>query len=237
MNRKLDKSASGSKVTFQKHLIRNPMKKNSKAVVIKEKFQVEPLILNDGESSGEPLSSRSTTKKTSFNVSDIDTSMKSLSLNPKSKPNSKINLSERDSKSSSSSDKSTKLDVPGINSSLNLSRKIDTLGRVKSAPIKSSSGKRAFDEKVTRQVNFPYEKKIFRDLMPLSSPNKQIHTVISSRDPLPPKDREPVLEDFIEQKTIQEYSYIPNFKLENRKSGTHCNNLRLYKVLQFLENC
>lgn len=265
MNKKLDKSSSTGKVTFKKQLVRNPTKTNTKAVVIRESEKVEPLNLNDLRSSSEPNSSRirsTTGKKTTFNLPDVDSSMKSLSINSKSKCSSKTNLFDKDS---NSSEKNTNFDTPGVNSSLNLSKKIDSLGKVKTTTIKETVGKRAFDEKViidytfvsinifkllpekiqtntkirfqvTRQVNFPYEKKIFKNLMPLSSPNKHFPTkVISSREPLPPKDKEPSLEDFIEQKSIPEYAYVPNFKLENRKSRAHCNNLQLYKVLQFLE--
>lgn len=152
MNRKLDKTSSSGRVTFKKQLVRNPSKTNSRALVIRDREQIEPLILNDAESSGEPASSRSQPllKKTTFNVPDIDASLRSLSLNcnSKSKNGSKTSLSEKDSKQSNFSDKSTKLDIPGINSSLSLGKKIDSLGKVRSAPIKGPSGKRAFDEKV-----------------------------------------------------------------------------------------
>ncbi|XP_044760559.1 uncharacterized protein LOC123317980 [Coccinella septempunctata] len=235
MNTKLEKKSNGSRVTFKKQLVRNPIKTNTRGIVVKEVEKVEPLNLNDVGSSGEPSSGhQSGPKKTKFNVPDIDASMKGLSLKSKSKLGSRTNSLEKDSKTSDSSEKCTNLDTPVINSTLHLSKKIESLGKMKTSSLKT---KRAFDEKVTRQVNFPYEKKIFKDLMPLSSPNKRVQKTVSSREPLPPKDKEPVLEDFIGQTPIQEYSYVPNFKLETRRSRSHCNNLRLYKVLQFLEKC
>ncbi|KAL3273840.1 hypothetical protein HHI36_015266 [Cryptolaemus montrouzieri] len=226
------------KVPYKKQLNRNPVKDNAKMVIMRNTVPlVPPLGASEDLFSETPSSSKylQPQKKTTFSVPDIDESMKSLSISHTSKQFSK-NLNDEESRRCLSNT-SSKLDVPEAHSSLMIGKRIDRIGKMKTSSVKSFAERKSFDDKVTRQVNFPYEKKIFRDLMPLSSPSKPTPTVTLSREPLPPKDKEPQLEDFMETKEIEEYSYIPNVKLENRRSRAHCNNLRLYKILQLLEQC
>lgn len=53
----------------------------------------------------------------------------------------------------------------------------------------------------------------------------------TSRDPLPQKDKEPVLESFISIKPQKEFIYKPTIKLERKVILPKVNNLRLYKTL------
>ncbi|KAJ8942950.1 hypothetical protein NQ314_009863 [Rhamnusium bicolor] len=127
-----------------------------------------------------------------------------------------------------------KLDSPELYSTLKLSHRIDNI--VKPRKTKSCSDvekkKLAVDEKLSRKVNFPYDQPIYKDLIPLTCNRVQSQPVIASRGPLPQKDKEPVLSDFIEARKIPNYYYLPTVKIENKPITISNDNLRLYKLLQ-----
>ncbi|KAK9883797.1 hypothetical protein WA026_001992 [Henosepilachna vigintioctopunctata] len=223
------------KTSCKKQLIRNPVVKNSQGIVIKNtKPIVPPIDLYDMDFEESPKSQlKQVVKKTKFNIPEINESLKSLSLSPSLKHNSKTDIHATESKKSLQSGASSKLNVPRMHSSLNISKKVDKIGKMetkfKSAPEIRNA---AYQEILSRQVNFPYQKKIYKDLIPLSSPNQQRPTIICTRNPMPPKDREPILENFIEIKPVKEYSYIPDVKLEDTKGSAHCRSLQIYKYLK-----
>lgn len=84
---------------------------------------------------------------------------------------------------------------------------------------------------MTRKVNFPYDQPIYKDLIPLQGPTRPpLHLV--SREPLPHKDKEPNLWDFIKVKEEKEFIYRPTINIEKSGPLPGLNNLRLYKILQ-----
>lgn len=86
--------------------------------------------------------------------------------------------------------------------------------------------------KVTRRVNFPYDKPIYKDLIPLEVDQCKSSTVISSRGPLPQKDKEPLLANFLDTKTMPKYYCCPSTKVENKFDTVTNNNLRLYQNIE-----
>nr|CAI5827547.1 unnamed protein product [Callosobruchus analis] len=134
---------------------------------------------------------------------------------------------------STSSETELKLNQPELNSTLKLSKKIDDV--VNARRIKSCSDdtkKLAADEKISRQVNFPYDKAIYRDLIPLTSEKCSSQPMLSSRPPLPQKDKEPLLSDFIEPKKTSNYYFLPSLNIETPTNIVGSDNLRLYRILQ-----
>lgn len=84
-------------------------------------------------------------------------------------------------------------------------------------------------------MNFPYDKAIFKDLIPLSCERAQPQPVTPARAPLPHKDKEPNLQDFIEPKQSPVYYSLPTVKLETPQSIVTCDNFRLYRLLEINE--
>lgn len=85
---------------------------------------------------------------------------------------------------------------------------------------------------MTRKVNFPYEQHIYKDLIPLEIDQYKTPISLSSRGPLPQKDREPILSDFLESKPIPKYYCYPNFKVDSKFNNITSNNLRLYYIME-----
>ncbi|XP_018567489.1 uncharacterized protein LOC108908065 [Anoplophora glabripennis] len=128
----------------------------------------------------------------------------------------------------------TNLDLPELYSTLRISKKIDNV--VKPRKTKSCSDvdkKLAVDEKVTKKVNFPYDQTVYKDLIPLTYRKVQMQRP-PSRPPLPQKDIEPVLSDFLtpRQSTEKQSFYAPTVKVEIEPVIISCDNLRLYRTLQ-----
>ncbi|XP_023026493.1 uncharacterized protein [Leptinotarsa decemlineata] len=148
----------------------------------------------------------------------------SKNLNP---ADSKKTISERNKPQ-------TKFDVPTLCSTLKLSKKIDEISKPRKTKSLSDVGhkKLAVDEKVTQKINFPYSEPNFRNLIPLSVSQAPSQPLVASREPLPHKDKEPLLVDFVEQKTVPDYYSLPSVKIENRTLLVKSNNLRLYKMLE-----
>ncbi|VEN57374.1 unnamed protein product [Callosobruchus maculatus] len=134
---------------------------------------------------------------------------------------------------STSSETELKLNKPELHSTLKLSKKIDDI--VNARRIKSCSDvdtkKLAVDEKISRQVNFPYDRAIYKDLIPLTSEKCSSQPMLSSRPPMPQKDKEPVLSDFIEPKKTCNYYFLPSVNIETPSSIAGSDNLRLYRIL------
>ncbi|KAG5883610.1 hypothetical protein JTB14_025184 [Gonioctena quinquepunctata] len=127
-----------------------------------------------------------------------------------------------------------KFDSPKLYSTLKLSQKIDNI--VKPRKTKSCSDvvirKLAAEEKVTRKVNFPYSEPIYKDLIPLSCEQTHAQPLFQSREPLPQKDKEPLLSDFTHSGMVPNYYNLPNIKLENKVFTIASNNLKLYKLIE-----
>ncbi|XP_044252931.1 uncharacterized protein LOC123003932 [Tribolium madens] len=118
-------------------------------------------------------------------------------------------------------------EFPQLNSVLKITEKME---RVKSATnVKVSNI--AFSEKMTRKVNFPSDKPIYKDLIPLEVPSKS-PPVITSREPLPQKDREPILSNYVKPPESREFYYQPTPRLESQPPQSGFSNLRLYKLIQ-----
>nr|CAH7736197.1 unnamed protein product [Callosobruchus chinensis] len=135
---------------------------------------------------------------------------------------------------STSSETELNLNKPELNSTLKLSKKIDDI--VNARRIKSCSDvdstKLAADEKISRQVNFPYDRAIYKDLIPLTSEKCSSQPMLSSRPPLPHKDKEPILSDFVEPKKTCNYYFLPSVNIETPLSVVKSDNLRLYRILR-----
>lgn len=86
--------------------------------------------------------------------------------------------------------------------------------------------------KVTRKVNFPYDQPIYKDLIPLEIDHCKSSAVISSREPLPHKDKEPLLFDFLETKSMPKYYCYPVIKVESKSNTITTNNLKLYHIAE-----
>ncbi|XP_060521287.1 uncharacterized protein LOC132698957 [Cylas formicarius] len=128
-------------------------------------------------------------------------------------------------------------DKPEPCSTLHFSKKIEAV--VKPRKTKSLSEadrlKLAVDEKITRRVNFPLDQPVYKDLIPLGSQQPKSQSVLPARAPLPAKDKEPLLSDFIEPKKVRNYCHTLNVKLplsDSIVSVPPSHNLRLYKILQ-----
>lgn len=85
---------------------------------------------------------------------------------------------------------------------------------------------------VTRKVNFPYEQHIYKDLIPLETDHCKGTQIITSRGPLPQKDKEPVLSDFLETKPNPKYFCLPQINIEVRANTVTTNNLKLYHITE-----
>lgn len=132
----------------------------------------------------------------------------------------------------------TRFNTPELHSTLKLSKKIDEV--VKPRKTKSLSdvdkNRLAVDEKVTRKVNFPYGQPVFKDLIPLSNNEVKSQPSLVSRGPILPKDKEPVLSDFLEPRKPKIYYHLPNCGTKTFEERgifiSATDSLRLYKILQ-----
>ncbi|CAH1108259.1 unnamed protein product [Psylliodes chrysocephalus] len=118
-------------------------------------------------------------------------------------------------------------DVPKPNTLVKLCKQINCFD----AEEKTRKDKKlASDEKVLKNLNFPYDKPIYKDLIPLMCEKNQSPPT-SVRSPLPQKDKEPVLSDFLELKRFPDYFVLHSTEIEDKMSQSKNNNLRLYKIL------
>lgn len=85
---------------------------------------------------------------------------------------------------------------------------------------------------VTQKVNFAYDQHIYKDLIPLEVDHCKLNPVISSREPLPHKDKEPLLSDFLEIKRTPNYCCYPVLKTDIVSNTITNNNLKLYHILE-----
>lgn len=124
-------------------------------------------------------------------------------------------------------------DTPEPYSTLSLSKQVDYITKYrKLKTVPEPDKKLAVDEKVSRQVNFPYNQPIYKDLISLRCDKIPTPTFTAPRSPLPQKDKEVVLTDFIKPRTVPNYYSLPNIDIEDKIVPCKNNNLRLYKILQ-----
>lgn len=131
--------------------------------------------------------------------------------------------------------------TPEPYSTLKLSTKIDNVVQTRKCKSTSDLDKKklALDEKVARQVNFPFDQAIYKDLVPLrcnKNNENQLQSTSSNRTLVHQKDKEPNLMDFVTQeKIVEEHHFLGksgfNFK-ENKSAPLQQSNLSLYKALQ-----
>ncbi|CAG9857874.1 unnamed protein product [Phyllotreta striolata] len=88
----------------------------------------------------------------------------------------------------------------------------------------------AADEKVLKNLNFPYDRAIYKDLIPLVCEKTQ-YPPSSVRNPLPQKDVEPALADFVEIKRIPDYFILHSSDIEDKVYPVKNNSMRLHKLL------
>jgi hypothetical protein len=139
--------------------------------------------------------------------------------------------SELESQQTKSHRFQSKFQSPELNSALRIAKKIDKVEKTKVGKVQKIPDV-AFNEKVTRKINFPVDQLIYKDLIPLQVPSRP-PPVLSSREPLPQKDKEPVLSSYAKVKKAKEFIYQPSIKSSDRPSATlQLNNLRLYKIIQ-----
>ncbi|KAJ3646613.1 hypothetical protein Zmor_024194 [Zophobas morio] len=151
-----------------------------------------------------------------------------LLLEGKSKIKEKPKTEEPNVHKTKSANSRPKFHVPELHSTLKISDKIDKLEKTKPQKFQKDV---AFCEKVTRKVNFPADRPIYKDLIPLQVPAKS-PPVLSSREPLPQKDKEPSLSSYAHPTAPREYIYVPSIKTNMRSTSSSVDNLHLYKVMQ-----
>ncbi|XP_057665192.1 uncharacterized protein LOC130899332 [Diorhabda carinulata] len=124
-------------------------------------------------------------------------------------------------------------DTPEPYSTLSLSKQVDYITKYRKVKsVFEQNKKLAVDEKVSRQVNFPYNQPIYKNLIPLRCEKIPATTFTATRSPLPQKDKEVALTDFIKPRTVKNYYSLPSIDFEDKIVPCKNNNLRLYKILQ-----
>ncbi|XP_030768006.1 uncharacterized protein LOC115891631 [Sitophilus oryzae] len=145
------------------------------------------------------------------------------------------------SKCPSSKSQSVDFRVPEMQSTLKLSKVIDDIvkPRKTSSALDVDKKKLALDEKVSRKVNFPYTKSVYKDLIPLCTKDKKPQTLLVARNPVYQRDPEPVLENYLEPRKVPSHYYLPPFNRQQRNAKDYVsvtNGLNLYKTIQINEN-
>ncbi|KAF2899831.1 hypothetical protein ILUMI_06355 [Ignelater luminosus] len=138
--------------------------------------------------------------------------------------------------SEKSTDQSLRLGSPELNSALRIARKIESIEVIKPRKVKSISeldkkSSTVVTDKVTKQLNFPYNKPIYKDLIPLcvrTSPQ----VPIASKEFVFQKEKEPLLSDFFTPKTLPEYSFQVPQQVNNRTVIKQFDGLKLYRTMR-----
>ncbi|XP_050511666.1 uncharacterized protein LOC126887834 [Diabrotica virgifera virgifera] len=124
-------------------------------------------------------------------------------------------------------------EFPEHYTTLNLFKKIDSITKYRKTKSCSDADYKnlAVDEKV-KQVNFPYSQPLYKDLLPLRCDKPRTQPFAASRNPLPQKDKELLLADFVQPRNIPNYYSIPSIDINDKITPCRNTNLRLYKLLQ-----
>ncbi|GJQ82259.1 hypothetical protein Trydic_g19458 [Trypoxylus dichotomus] len=133
-------------------------------------------------------------------------------------------------------DNSSKFDGPQTYSTQGITRKIKIVEKIEARKGKGISDMDKnqhliLGEKITKQVNFPYEQPIYKDLIPLCV-KMQSQPMIASRKPLPLKDKEPVLNDFFVPRKTPEYNYKVSNQIANKGQMRQYRGLKLHRVME-----
>lgn len=216
----MDKS---KKIPCKKTLVRHPEAPPSKTIVIKE-----PQCKNSANSL---LSEQTTTSKERGNKS-AKTSEKTVKTSGKTDKTTEkyVETTERASKTTRKTE-DPNFNEPQVYSTATISKAIEELQHVKPKKLKSTNElkkeeKLALDEKLTRHMNFPYDKSIYKNLIPLCVKTTTAPVLIT-RGPLPQKDAEPSLSDFLVEKEKAEYSYEVASKLNIAELNRSYNGLKM----------
>ncbi|KAJ8923442.1 hypothetical protein NQ315_002001 [Exocentrus adspersus] len=131
----------------------------------------------------------------------------------------------------------TDLDLPELYSTLKISKEIDdTINR----RTKSCSDDKVLtiDDKIAKKVNFPYNKSVYKGLVPLGCAKATVQSLPHPRSPFPQKDEIPVLSDFVtpREELQEKYFHAPKVKIDNKPSIVTDDNLRLYRILHKYDN-
>ncbi|XP_018326481.1 uncharacterized protein LOC108737852 [Agrilus planipennis] len=88
------------------------------------------------------------------------------------------------------------------------------------------------NEKTLKYLNFPTDKKIFKDLIPLSvEETEQKAKQIPSRAPYPQKDKEPQLADFVKTRPHHEFIYQVPMHKQEKSVNQNYDGHRVYKIM------
>ncbi|XP_066250360.1 uncharacterized protein [Euwallacea similis] len=133
-----------------------------------------------------------------------------------------------------------RFDLPEIHSALKLSRKADELvkpRKTKSLSDVDKASKLAFEEKISRKVNIPYDQPVFKDLIPLENSEVKIQKHVVTKSPVYQKCQEPVLADFLEPREQKNYYRKPQKFTQYLvdKKSSFADGLKLYNVLYINE--
>ncbi|XP_066140109.1 uncharacterized protein [Euwallacea fornicatus] len=137
-------------------------------------------------------------------------------------------------------DPKIRFDLPEIHSALKLSKKADELVKPRNTKNLSDVDKAsrfAFEEKISRKVNIPYDQQVFKDLIPLENSEAKLQKYVVAKSPIYQKCQEPVLADFLEPRVQRNYYHKPQKFTQYLvdKKSSFADGLRLYNILYINE--
>lgn len=213
------KTESSKKSTLKKSFVRNTSQPKPKTVVISE-HQIKGAS-ELASSSGTSINAKTTSTKTTKNFK-------------------------------------SRLNSPELNSALLLAKEIETVENIKPKKVKSvldinKKKQIQIDEKVclklchitteiyfvfkaSKQLNFPHDQPVYKDLIPLNVRPVPSQTRVAAREVAPPKDEEPSLSDFYVHKVLPEYSFEVTIEPPtNNKPMQHMDPFKLHRIMKSWE--
>ncbi|KAK5641757.1 hypothetical protein RI129_010304 [Pyrocoelia pectoralis] len=128
-------------------------------------------------------------------------------------------------------------DEPVLCSALKIVDEIETISNTKPRRIKSavdSKNKKhdILDERATKQLNYTYHQKLYKNLIPLCTNRQPQFLPQVTRDYQVVKDEEPVLSDFYNRKVLPEYSFTVPSQSNPRPLHRQYDGFKLYRTMR-----
>ncbi|XP_017780414.1 PREDICTED: uncharacterized protein LOC108565452 [Nicrophorus vespilloides] len=140
------------------------------------------------------------------------------------------NASRKEDKQIMAKEKKTlNLGLPAINSSKNLVKTMKTVESVQQRKVQESN--LALQDEISKRMNFPCDRAIYKELIPVCSKPEQV-IAHPARGPLPLKDKEPKLENFIRHKTLPEYTCSAATQSQEWNAVREHDGFKMYRYMQ-----
>ncbi|GLV45995.1 hypothetical protein CBL_13440 [Carabus blaptoides fortunei] len=152
-------------------------------------------------------------------------------------PKSTRKATKEDSKHEEIIPKDPVVTVPKINSTIGIKKRVKQVEHVKPRKVKSLTDlpkpeRVTVDEKLTKKMNFPFDQKLYKELISLKLVEKPVLQPLSTNFEPVLKDRVPNLEDFFQPVEMDEYSVTVPVQMSAASVSRRYNGLSIYQVMR-----